>query len=402
MQKSNPIVSSEFHVIPDGWKIGTISDEGGLQYRQPQPFEGLVPYVATSDIEDGSCKPQVRVSYLERPSRADVLLRKGDIIQAKMFRTDKGFSASEEHDGWLASTGFAQFVPSKATLDGRFLFNWLTSQYFLNLKDRYCAGSTQKAIQDSSLRRLFVPVPTPNEQVKIAEVIDLAKLKVHTTKLIIRKLELIKDGLVNDLFTKGIDDVGRIRDSNQRPEEFRSSEIGAVPKTWDVCKFGEKITLQRGFDITNKEIVFGHVPVISSSGITAYNNKAMVDGPGVVTGRKGTLGKVFFTDTSFWPHDTTLWVKDFHGNEPKFVFRLMQFMHLERLDFSTANPTLNRNIVHPIVIACPSKKEQKRIVEVIDAIESRIRDEQILLEKLKLLMFGLVSDLLIGRIRVND
>ena len=89
---------------------------------------------------------------------------------------------------------------------------------------------------------------------------------------------------------------------------------------WRQTNIGAEATLQRGFDITRKQHKPGKVPVISSSGISGYHNKAMVKGPGVIIGRKGSLGTVFYVEENYWPHDTSLWVKDFHGNDPKFVY----------------------------------------------------------------------------------
>lgn len=84
-------------------------------------------------------------------------------------------------------------------------------------------------------------------------------------------------------------------------------------------RLGEVLTFQRGFDITKSEQTEGEVPIISSSGISSYHNKWKVKGPGVIIGRKGTLGTVHFIHTNYWPHDTTLWVKDFKGNDPGFL-----------------------------------------------------------------------------------
>lgn len=102
---------------------------------------------------------------------------------------------------------------------------------------------------------------------------------------------------------------------------------------WKEYCLGDCITtLQRGFDITKAEQQAGNVPIISSSGITSYHNKSKAQGTGVVTGRKGTLGKVFFSKGRYWPNDTTLWIKDFKGNCPKFVFYFLGLMRLESYD----------------------------------------------------------------------
>ena len=75
---------------------------------------------------------------------------------------------------------------------------------------------------------------------------------------------------------------------------------------WKQCQLGDVLTLQRGFDITKKEQKQGYVPVISSSGINSFHDTAKVNGPGVIIGRKGSLGTVFYIEEDYWPHDTTL------------------------------------------------------------------------------------------------
>jgi type I restriction enzyme S subunit len=128
------------------------------------------------------------------------------------------------------------------------------------------------------------------------------------------------------------------------------------------------LTLQRGFDITKQEQSNGQVPVVSSGGVRSFHNKSMAPAPGVVIGRKGTLGKVFYLEADFWPHDTTLWVKDFKGNHPKLVYYFFSSLDVKRLDSGTANPALNRNQVHPIVVNWPDVTQQATIVGRLDEL----------------------------------
>jgi len=83
---------------------------------------------------------------------------------------------------------------------------------------------------------------------------------------------------------------------------------------WRLAKLKDLVVFQRGFDITKNEQIDGSVPVISSSGIKSFHSEVKVRGPGVIIGRKGTLGTVHFSENDYWPHDTTLWSKDFKGN----------------------------------------------------------------------------------------
>jgi type I restriction enzyme S subunit len=142
--------------------------------------------------------------------------------------------------------------------------------------------------------------------------------------------------------------------------------------SWIETTVGDVLTLQRGFDITRDQQRPGTVPVVSSGGIASFHDTIMVHGPGVVIGRKGTLGTVFFLDLPYWPHDTTLWVKDFKGNCPRFVYYFMRHLDVTFLDVGSANPTLNRNHVHPLRISWPPVAEQRAIAEVLGALDDKI------------------------------
>ncbi|MGB8691861.1 MAG: restriction endonuclease subunit S [Microcoleus sp.] len=143
---------------------------------------------------------------------------------------------------------------------------------------------------------------------------------------------------------------------------------------WKDCQLGDVITLQRGFDIVKKQLQPGIYDVIFSSGIGGTHNEFKVKAPGVVIGRKGTLGNVFFTHKDFWPTDTTLWVKDFHGNDEKFAYYFLQTMHLEQLDCGAANPTLNRNHIHTLPIRYPPLPIQRKIAAILSTYDRLIEN----------------------------
>lgn len=94
----------------------------------------------------------------------------------------------------------------------------------------------------------------------------------------------------------------------------------------------EFITLQRGFDLPQDKRVMGDIPVVASTGVVGYHNEEKVLAPGVVIGRSGSIGGGQYITTNFWPLNTTLWVKDFKGHHPRFVYYL-----LRSIDFSQFN-----------------------------------------------------------------
>ena len=141
---------------------------------------------------------------------------------------------------------------------------------------------------------------------------------------------------------------------------------------WKDYKLGEVVTFQRGFDITSKDLIDGIYPIVSSSGTTAWHNQFKVRQPGVVIGRKGTLGKVYYLAHDYWPHDTTLWVKDFHGNYPLFIYYFLKTLGLGEYDVGSSNPTLNRNHIHLLPVSVPNLKIQKDIAKTLSSLDDKI------------------------------
>ncbi|WP_068160766.1 restriction endonuclease subunit S [Rhodococcus phenolicus] len=145
-----------------------------------------------------------------------------------------------------------------------------------------------------------------------------------------------------------------------------------VPAGWTETTLGDVLTFQRGFDITRSEQRDGAIPVVSSGGVSSFHDVSVAHGPGVVIGRKGTLGKTFYLDGDFWPHDTTLWVKDFKSSVPRFVYYFMSGFDTTWLDAGSANPTLNRNHLHPLRVLWPPVREQRAIADLLGALDDKI------------------------------
>lgn len=134
---------------------------------------------------------------------------------------------------------------------------------------------------------------------------------------------------------------------------------------WKEILFDDLCRLNRGFDLPNDNIVEGNVPVVASSSIKAFHNVSKVKGPGVVTGRSGTLGIVQYVEQDFWPLNTSLYVKDFKGNSPRFCYYFLQMMHLENFNAGAGVPTLNQNHLHKLKIRIPSTYQEQEIVASI-------------------------------------
>ena len=147
-----------------------------------------------------------------------------------------------------------------------------------------------------------------------------------------------------------------------------------MPNNWKTYKLEKVATLQRGFDLPNTKRAEGNYPVIAASGFSTWHNEFKVKGPGVTTGRSGTLGQVHFVKDDFWPLNTSLWVKDFHGNDERFIYYFLKTLNFEEYNSGTSVPTLNRNDVHKLDVTIPDLQEQQSIASILSAIDDKIEN----------------------------
>ena len=146
---------------------------------------------------------------------------------------------------------------------------------------------------------------------------------------------------------------------------------------WRDITLGELITFQRGHDLPESKREVGNVPVVGSAGINGYHNKAKAKAPGVTVGRSGaSIGKPFYIDRDFWPHNAALYVKNFKGNNPKFVYYFLKSLDFSYLNSGSAQPSLNRNILHALKIIVPSKTIQDKIAAILSAYDDLIENNK--------------------------
>jgi len=142
--------------------------------------------------------------------------------------------------------------------------------------------------------------------------------------------------------------------------------------SWQTVNLGQAINLKRGYDLRSSDRRSGGVPVVSSSGITGTHDEAKVKAPGVVTGRYGTLGEVYYLTQDFWPLNTTLYVQDFKGNYPLFVYYLLQSLDFSRYSDKSSVPGLNRNHLHTMRVSLPPLPEQRAIAHILGTLDDKI------------------------------
>jgi len=280
-------------------------------------------------------------------------IRRGDLLFCLRGSLGKVACVGDMSEGAIASSLI--IVRPNETVLNSFLLAYFRSDLCSEMINHFKNGAAQPNLSAASLKKFKIPVPPLPEQKRIVEILDQAFDSIAKTKAIAEKnlqnAKGIFESYLNEVFSKRGDG-------------------------WVGTTIGEQITLQRGYDITKNQQQPGDVPVVSSGGIKSFHNKATAMAPGVVIGRKGTLGKVFYLEENFWPHDTTLWVKQFNRNEPRFVYYFFLGLDVTKLDSGTANPALNRNQVHPIAVFWPSPRKQKEIITTLDLLSERTKKLQ--------------------------
>ena len=140
---------------------------------------------------------------------------------------------------------------------------------------------------------------------------------------------------------------------------------------WATLPLGQVVTFQRGYDLPHRARKSGEIPIVSSAGITDFHDVAMVDPPGVVTGRYGTIGELFLISEPFWPLNTTLYVRDFHSNDPRFIYYLLQRFNFASFSGKSGVPGVNRNDLHVESVSLPTSPfEQRAIAAALGDVDS--------------------------------
>jgi type I restriction enzyme, S subunit len=248
--------------------------------------------------------------------------------------------------------------------------------------ERFDAATSVPTLNRNNLVGIPIRLPPHGEQQAIAKVLRDTDALMAALEALVAKKRAIKQGAMQELLT-----------GQRRLPGFRGE--------WEIRKIGEIAVLQRGFDLPNSSLKSGPYPVIYSNGALTYHCERQVFGPGVVTGRSGTIGSVFFTEKDFWPHNTTLWVKDFRGNDRRYVYFLLRFLDLSRYSSGSGVPTLNRNDVHGGEAMIPTDpREQRAIATVLSDMDAEIDALDAKLAKARDIKQDMMQALLTGEVRL--
>ncbi len=141
---------------------------------------------------------------------------------------------------------------------------------------------------------------------------------------------------------------------------------------WEQVELGKVVELKRGYDLPKSARADGPFPVVSSSGVSGNHTEFKAQAPGVVIGRYGTLGEVHWITNAYWPLNTSLYVRDFKGNDARFVSYLLKTIDYFEYSDKAAVPGVNRNHLHQAIVTLPPLPEQRAIAGILGALDDKI------------------------------
>lgn len=281
--------------------------------------------------------------------------------------------------------------------------------YFINFEDisSYISGSTREKLNQKLLRNIEIPLPPLPEQQRIAEILETVDNCIEKTQQLIEKYKRIKQGLMEELLTKGIDENGNIR--SEKTHRFKDSPLGRIPEEWEVVRLGEVFNIQAAGDISKlnysefKDDKYKY-PIFSNSldnkGLYGYSDSYKYPENCITITGRGTLGIAVPRFDKFNAiiriiilipkiYLDIIFVTEYINKKVKFVIE------------SAGVPQLTAPKVYNYEIPLPPFPEQQRIAEILFQIDAVIEKEEKYKEKLERLKRGLMEDLLSVKIRVN-
>lgn len=368
-------------------QLGTVS-RGKSKHRprnDPKLFGGKYPFIQTADVKNADY-------YITKYS--DTYNESG-LAQSKLW--DKGTLCITIAAN-IADTGVLEFpacfpdsimgfVPFEGVANTRFI------KYCFDRLQRDCKQISQGTAQDNlsweKLSTIKFCIPEYKEQCRIADILSAYDDLIENNQKQIKLLEEAAQRLYKEWFV-----------DLRFPGHENTKIVDGVPEGWSKTNINEILTFHRGYDLTKNEMKAGRYPVVGSTTVIGYHNEFKINGPGIVTGRSGSLGKYQFIWDNFWPHNTSLYISDYKDHNIFFVYSLLQTVDFASLNNGGAIPTLNRNVLSNIEVIEPEKKLQDVFAKIAEPQYQKIRNLEKQNDRLKTARDLLLPKLMSGEVEV--
>ena len=385
-----------------GWTTKTIGElcDAGSGKVQTGPFGSQLHESDYSDVGTPVVMPKnilgsrIDEEGIARVSETHVFrlrrhkLAKGDIVYGRRGDIGRQALIRDDYVGWLCGTGCLRITLGKSPLTPQFLHRYLQLSDVIRWIECQAIGATMPNLNTNILRRIPVTFPVnPTTQLTITTLLSSFDALIETYERLIALLKTIAEEVYREWFVRfrfpGYENVKRFK---------------GVPNGWEVKKLGSVLDLLYGKALKDVDRIPGEFPVYGSSGVVGTHNEALVKMPGLIVGRKGNVGSVYWSDSGFFPIDTVYFVESELPNA--FLYFLLRSMNFINND--SAVPGLNRSQAYSNQFYLPPMPLIKKYTEVVDP---QFEMKQILTqqnEKLTTTRDGLLPRLISGKVSVEN
>ena len=357
-------------IAPEAWQRSSIFDlatwKNGLAFKNIDFAEAGLPIIKIAELKAGVTAKTARTMADYDPS---VSVRLGDMLFSWSGNPDTSIDVFrwEGEDGWLNQHIF-KVTPCDGVSEDFlfFLLKWLKPTFAEIARNKQTTGLGHVTIQD--MKRTYVRVPTGKEQAGIVGVIGPIQNKIDLNRRMNETLEAMARAIFKDWFV----DFGPTRAKVEGRAPYLAPELWDLfpdslddqekPEGWEIRKLEAILKLNYGKSLPARKRTPGNVAVYGSGGIAGTHDVALIEGPAVIVGRKGTVGSLYWEDDSAFPIDTVFYVVPRIGSV-LFAYHLLATLPLREMNTDAAVPGLNRNNAYRLEFPLPS-------FELISAFES--------------------------------
>ncbi|ELV8729014.1 restriction endonuclease subunit S [Vibrio fluvialis] len=386
----------------------------GTALKASEYSEDGVPLISVREIREGFLqivKDTPRVCEATTQRLPKFLLQQGDIVFGRKGAVDRNAVISFEQEGWfLGSDGIRLRLSNK--YDSLFFSYLMRSSATRAWLLQNSEGTTMLSLNQKTLARVPVRYPTVEIQKRISTQLRTLDDKITLNIKINQTLEEMAQAIFKSWFVdfdpvkakmngeqpKGMDAAT----ASLFPEKLVESELGLIPEGWEPKQLKDILELAYGKALKKTDRVEGDVPVYGSGGLTGYHNQSLVEGPGIIVGRKGTVGSVYWEPKAFYPIDTVFYVKPKTGYSLKYCHLVLQNLGLKDMNTDAAVPGLNRNNAYRLDVITPNEPVLKKFEEMMQSFQSKVDANNAQNASLESLRDTLLPKLLSGEIELEQ
>lgn len=365
----------------------SILDVCNLNDKSVKEFKGTREYVATRGIEKGKIVSSTTVNYKEKPSRANREVEVGDILVAKMKDTDKVLFINEENKDYIYSTGLFTIKPDTTMVNAEYIYYILKSKYFQEEKNKLSKGATQKALNNTGLKKIKIPFPSKKEQEKIVNVLKNIESIITNRQYQISALSVLKKSFFLDMFgepntnpkgypKKSLKDIGKIITGNTPPRKDKDNYGDSIEwiKTNNIKNNNIHLTQALEF-LSKKGMSIGRIVPENSILVTC------------IAGSKSSIGRAAIANREVAFNQQINAIIPFENTDTTFLYSQIKILQPYIQSFSTNSMKgmISKSKFEKIEVILPTLEEQLKFSDKfnqVNLIEEKLKDSLKYIEEL--------------------